>query len=53
MKRDNFNKNKEINYLKNEWDNKDKELNDRKIEHFKEIEDLYNNNDSKLRNYYN
>ena len=54
IKKDNFNKDKEINLLKNELDNIQKELDDKRIEHDKEIEDIFRSNDNnpKLKNEY-
>ena len=53
-RRDLINKTKEISYLKNELDLLQKELEDKRIEHDKEIEDIFNNNNSnpKLKNEY-
>ena len=53
MKKDNLNKDTEILTLKNDLDNMQKELDERRIEHDKEIEDIFRNNDnSKLKNEY-
>ena len=53
-RKDIINKNKEINYLKNELEQMQKELEDKRVEHDKEIEDIFNNNNSnpKLKNEY-
>ena len=53
LKRDNYNKNKEINMLKNDLDNMQKELDEKRMERDKEIEDIFKeNNDPKLKNEY-
>lgn len=46
MKKDNFSKDKEIVLLKNELDNMQKELDDKRVEHDKEIEDIFRSNDN-------
>ena len=44
-------KNKEINFLKNELNNMQKELDEKRIEHDKEMENIFNNNNNtKLKN---
>ena len=53
MKKDNYRKDKEINLLKNELDNLEKELEDKRIEHDKEIDDIYKKNTNpELKNEY-
>ena len=44
-KKDNDSKDKELDLLKNEWDNMEKELGDKIFEHDKEIDEIYKNND--------
>ena len=46
MKKDNDSKDKELDLLKNELDNMEKELEDKRIEHDKEIDEIYKNNDN-------
>ena len=54
VKKDNYNKDKEINLLRNELDEMQKELDDKRIEHDQEIDDIFRNNDNipKLKNEY-
>ena len=54
MRKDNYNKDKEIGLLKLELDNMQKELDDKRLEHDKEIDDIFksNDNNSKLKNEY-
>ena len=54
MRKDNYNKDKEIDLLKNKLDSVQRKLDDKLLEHEKEIDDIYknNDNDSKLKNEY-
>ena len=54
LKKDIFNKNNELNLLKNDLDNMQKELEEKRIEHDKEMEDLVKGTDNnpKLKNDY-
>lgn len=54
IKKDNYNKDKEINMLRNELDSMQKELDDKKVEHDKEIEDIFRDSEGnpKLKNEY-
>ena len=53
LRKDNYQKDKEINLLKNDLENLEKELEDKRLEHDKEIDDIYKaNNNRDLKNEY-